>query len=70
MIIVVEICRESPQRQRESLYYLSLGYCKLGNYVNARQCIDQLLELEPHNRQAKTLRAIIDRNVNRGKWPS
>ncbi|KAI9595935.1 mitochondria fission 1 protein [Syncephalis fuscata] len=66
--ILTEICRESPQRQRESLYYLSLGYCKLNKYVEARQCIDQLLDTEPHNQQAKTLRAIIDRKVNRGKW--
>ncbi|KAI8049688.1 mitochondria fission 1 protein [Syncephalis plumigaleata] len=63
--LLTEICRGSPQRRRESLYYLSLGYCKLGNYVDARQCIDQLLELEPHNQQAKKLRAIIDRNVKR-----
>lgn len=63
----IEICKESPQRQRESLYYLALGHYKMGGYVSARDCIDQLLAVEPRNQQARQLRDNIDGKVRRGK---
>ncbi|RKP06448.1 hypothetical protein THASP1DRAFT_31734 [Thamnocephalis sphaerospora] len=63
--LLTELCRNSPQRQREGLYYLALGHYKLGNYHNARECVDQLLDLEPHNGQAKALRSLIERKVTR-----
>ncbi|KAH6673562.1 hypothetical protein B0J14DRAFT_591047 [Halenospora varia] len=50
-------------RRRECLYYLALGNYKLGNYAEARRYNDLLLEKEPANLQASSLRGLIDDKV-------
>ncbi|KAI8323910.1 mitochondrial fission 1 protein [Martensiomyces pterosporus] len=60
-----EIYNEYPERKRECLYYLSIGYHKLGEYANARVYIEQLLAVEPNNVQANSLRDVIDEKVSR-----
>ena len=61
--LLSEIFRGAPQRKRECLYYLALGNYKLGNYGEARRYNDLLLEKEPANLQAASLRSLIDDKV-------
>ncbi|KAJ2778346.1 mitochondrial membrane protein [Coemansia javaensis] len=60
-----EIHNEHAERRRECLYYLSIGYYKMGEYSNARVYIEQLLAVEPSNAQAQSLRGLIDQKVAR-----
>ncbi|KAI9706971.1 MAG: mitochondrial membrane protein [Bogoriella megaspora] len=61
--LLSEIFRNSPERRRECLYYLALGNYKLGNYAEARRYNDLLLDLEPGNLQAGSLKGLIDDKV-------
>jgi predicted Zn-dependent protease len=63
--LLTELCKEAPDRERESLYYLALGHYRRGHYANARQCIMQLLIRDPNNPQAQKLRTVIDGKVKR-----
>jgi len=61
--LLSEIFRTSPERRRECLYYLALGNYKLGNYAEARRYNDLLLDKEPNNLQAGSLRSLIEDKV-------
>jgi len=61
--LLSEIFRAAPERRRECLYYLALGNFKLGNYAEARRYNDSLLDYEPGNLQAASLRQLIDDKV-------
>ncbi|KAF2744447.1 putative mitochondrial membrane fission protein [Sporormia fimetaria CBS 119925] len=61
--LLSEIFRSSSERRRECLYYLALGNYKLGNYAEARRYNDFLLDLEPANLQAGSLKELIDEKV-------
>lgn len=61
--LLTEIFRNSPERRRECLYYLALGNYKLGSYAEARRYNERLLELEPENLQAASLKSLIDGKV-------
>ncbi|TVY58517.1 Mitochondrial fission 1 protein [Lachnellula cervina] len=61
--LLSDIFRTSPERRRECLYYLALGNYKLGNYAEARRYNDLLLDKEPANLQASSLRGLIDDKV-------
>ena len=61
--LLSEIFRTSPERRRECLYYLALGNYKLGNYAEARRYNDLLIDKEPNNLQAGSLRSLIDDKV-------
>ncbi|KAL9628572.1 MAG: hypothetical protein Q9164_007219, partial [Protoblastenia rupestris] len=63
--LLSEITRNAPERRRECLYYLALGNYKLGNYAEARRYNDILLDHEPTNMQAGSLRSLIDDKVAR-----
>ncbi|KAM6496932.1 hypothetical protein JOM56_007405 [Amanita muscaria] len=63
--LLQDIYRAEPARRRECLYYLSLGYYKLGNYDEARRFNGLLLEKEPANLQAQSLGQLIDRAVTK-----
>lgn len=63
--LLSEIFRSAPERRRECLYYLALGNYKLGNYGEARRYNDLLLEHEPQNLQAASLRSLIDDKVSK-----
>jgi len=63
--LLSEIFRASPDRRRECLYYLALGHYKLGNYSEARRYNDLLLDLEPGNLQATSLRDLVEEKVQR-----
>lgn len=55
-----------PNRRRECLYYLAVGYYRLGEYRCAMQEIDELLSMEPHNQQAQSLRKLVEAKASRG----
>lgn len=63
--LLSDIFRASPDRRRECLYYMALGHYKLGNYAEARKYNDLLLDLEPGNMQAGSLRSLVDEKVQR-----
>lgn len=63
--LLSDIFRTAPERRRECLYYLALGNYKLGNYAEARRYNDLLLDKEPGNLQASSLRGLIDDKVAR-----
>jgi len=63
--LLSDIFRASPDRRRECLYYLALGHYKLGNYAEARKYNDLLVDLEPGNLQAASLRGLIEEKVQR-----
>ncbi|KAI0821550.1 mitochondrial fission 1 protein [Irpex lacteus] len=63
--ILQEIYRAEPARRRECLYYLALGYYKLGNYEEANRFNALLLDKEPTNLQAQSLASLIDKKVTR-----
>ena len=61
--LLSDIFRGSRERRRECLYYLALGNYKLGNYAEARRYNELLLEMEPANLQAGSLKGLIDDKV-------
>ncbi|KAL9101630.1 MAG: hypothetical protein Q9163_003128 [Psora crenata] len=61
--LLSDITRNAPERRRECLYYLALGNYKLGNYAEARRYNDILIDHEPTNMQAGSLRSLIDDKV-------
>ncbi|KAG1788213.1 uncharacterized protein F5891DRAFT_997052 [Suillus fuscotomentosus] len=63
--LLQEIYRTEPSRRRECLYYLALGYYKMGNFTEARSFNDLLLSREPTNLQAQSLASLIDKGVAR-----
>jgi fission 1 protein len=65
-MLMTEIYKESPGRRRECLYYLALGQYKLSHYTEARRYNDLLLEKEPRNMQALSLKALIEDRVAKG----
>lgn len=63
--LLSEIFKAASERRRECLYYLALGNYKLGNYAEAKRCNDALLEKEPGNLQAASLKQLIDDKVQK-----
>ena len=63
MRLLTDIYRASVDRRRECLYYLALGNFKLGDYAQARKYNENLLEVEPGNLQAQSLKELIDDKV-------
>lgn len=63
--LLSDIFKTTPERRRECLYYLALGNYKLGNYAEARRYNDLLLDKEPSNLQAASLRTLIDDKVSK-----
>jgi len=54
-----------PERARECLYYLAVGYYRLNDYSKARENIMHLLHLEPENQQALSLQRLIEGKASR-----
>ncbi|CDR38568.1 CYFA0S02e03136g1_1 [Cyberlindnera fabianii] len=61
--LLTDVFRDSPQRRRECLYYLSVGTYKLGDYSDARRYADALIAHEPDNHQAKALKKMIEDKI-------
>ncbi|KAF8845133.1 mitochondrial fission 1 protein [Paxillus ammoniavirescens] len=63
--LLQDIYRTEPGRRRECLYYLALGYYKMGNYGDAKSFNDLLLQKEPTNMQAQSLGSLIEQAVTK-----
>ncbi|KIJ20872.1 hypothetical protein PAXINDRAFT_165700 [Paxillus involutus ATCC 200175] len=63
--LLQDIYRTEPGRRRECLYYLALGYYKMGNYADAKSFNDLLLQKEPTNMQAQSLGSLIEQAVTK-----
>ncbi|KAG9312985.1 hypothetical protein JVU11DRAFT_6423 [Chiua virens] len=63
--LLQDIYRTEPTRRRECLYYLALGYYKMGSYTDAKSFNDILLEKEPTNLQAQSLASLIEQAVTK-----
>ncbi|KAF9245230.1 hypothetical protein BU15DRAFT_41025 [Melanogaster broomeanus] len=63
--LLQDIYRTEPTRRRECLYYLALGYYKMGNYADAKSFNDLLLQREPTNMQAQSLASLIEQAVTK-----
>ncbi|KAG5457258.1 MAG: hypothetical protein BJ554DRAFT_2777, partial [Olpidium bornovanus] len=58
------------EQEEGCLYYLALGNYKLGLFSEARRFNDRLVEVEPQNAQAQSLKALINERVAKGKTGS
>ncbi|CCH44349.1 Mitochondria fission 1 protein [Wickerhamomyces ciferrii] len=63
--ILTDVFKDSPQRRRECLYYLSIGTYKLGDYADARRYSDALVQHEPDNQQAQALQKMIEDQISK-----
>ncbi|PRT53809.1 Mitochondria fission 1 protein [Wickerhamiella sorbophila] len=63
--ILTQLFKSAPERRRDSLYYLSIGCYKLGDYTNARRYADALLRYDPTNPQINQLRQEIEDKLNK-----
>ncbi|AMD19980.1 HCL171Cp [Eremothecium sinecaudum] len=61
--ILTDIYKESPMRRRESLYYLTIGCYKLGEYSMAKRYADALYSHEPENSQARAVKAMVEKKI-------
>jgi fission 1 protein len=63
--LLQEIYRNEPSRRRGCLYYLALGYYKMGNFDEAKRFNALLIDKEPNNLQAQSLSSLIEKAVTR-----
>ncbi|KAH9935938.1 mitochondrial fission 1 protein [Epithele typhae] len=64
--LLQEIYRAEASRRRECLYYIALGYYKMGNYEDAQRFNGiPILDKEPTNLQAQSLAGLIEKRVTR-----
>ncbi|GAA5885697.1 hypothetical protein JCM3774_003041 [Rhodotorula dairenensis] len=61
--LLMDIYRTEPTRRRECLYFLAVGHYKLGNYPEAKRYNAMLLDKEPNNIQAQSLKQLIEAAV-------
>lgn len=66
--ILTDVFKDSPQRRRECLYYLSIGTYKLGDYSDSRRYADALIQHEPENSQAIALKKMIEDQIAKGMF--
>lgn len=65
--ILIKIFKNSPQRRRECLYYLSLGFYKINELQDLKRYADLLLKHEPDNLQAIHLKSSIEEKIAKGE---
>lgn len=63
--ILTDIYKESPNRRRECLYYLTIGCYKISEFTMAKRYIDTLYEHEPHNKQVQILKQMVEDKIQR-----
>jgi fission 1 protein len=63
--ILTDIFKTVPSRRAECLYYLSLACFKIKEYREAMRYIDTLLTHQPENKQAVSLKKMIENELAR-----
>lgn len=61
--IMTELFKSVPSRRTECIYYLSLACFKIKEYREATRYIDTLLLHQPENKQAITLKKMIENEL-------
>eukprot|EP01137_Pigoraptor_chileana_P037096 Opistho-2@33676 len=54
-----------PEYQRDFMFYSALGCYRLHDYVAAKNFLEGLLSLEPHNRQAISLKKKVEVHITK-----
>ena len=63
--ILTDIYKESPNRRRECLYYLTVGCYKINEFAMAKRYVDTLYEHEPNNKQVQILKQMVEDKIQR-----
>ncbi|CAL9734320.1 mitochondrial fission 1 protein [Monosporozyma servazzii] len=63
--ILTDIYKESPNRRRECLYYLTIGCYKVNEFTMAKRYVDTLYEHEPNNKQVQMLKRMVEDKIQR-----
>ncbi|CAL9728682.1 mitochondrial fission 1 protein [Monosporozyma unispora] len=63
--ILTDIYKESPNRRRECLYYLTIGCYKVNEFTMAKRYVDALYEHEPNNKQVQMLKRMVEDKIQR-----
>lgn len=63
--LLTDIYKESPQRRRECLYYLTIGCYKVAEYAMAKRYVDTLSEHEPGNNQIRALQTMVEDKIQK-----
>jgi hypothetical protein len=50
------------------LYYIALGQVKLERFTEAKENLDTLLIIEPHNKQAIEIREHVKEKIKQGNY--
>lgn len=63
--ILTDIYKESPNRRRECLYYLTVGCYKINEFTMAKRYVDTLYGHEPNNKQVQILKQMVEDKIQR-----
>ncbi|OAY61331.1 mitochondrial fission 1 protein A [Manihot esculenta] len=55
----------SPEKLREKLYLLAVGYYRSGDYSKSRELVEECLKIEPDWRQAQSLKKAIEDQIKK-----
>ncbi|KAL6940489.1 Mitochondrial fission 1 protein [Hanseniaspora vineae] len=62
--LLSDIYKQSPNRRRECLYYLTIGCYKMGEFSMAKRYVDALCDIESvNNRQVVELREMVESKI-------
>eukprot|EP00275_Glaucocystis_incrassata_P001278 EC122427.1.p1 GENE.EC122427.1~~EC122427.1.p1 ORF type:complete len:153 (+),score=14.06 EC122427.1:128-586(+) len=64
VVLFNELILERVQ-QRDCLYFAAEGNYRLGEYVEAKNCITRLLEVDPECKQALELKILVDDEISK-----
>ena len=65
-LIFLDILNKYPARKRECYFFLASAYYKVGEFKSALKHVNDLLQIEPQNRQALDLKKKIEEKVTNG----
>jgi len=63
IVLLLELLKTCPDRRRECLYSLAVGYYRQDNLLNARKYNDNLLAIEPNNQQGQALDCMVKKKM-------
>jgi fission 1 protein len=61
--LLSQLDKNHPDRHRDCLYFLAIGYYKQDSLSKAKEMIGELLEIEPNNSQAQALESLIKKKM-------
>lgn len=61
--LLLELLKTCPERRRECLYSLAVGYYRQDDLLSARKYNEELLALEPNNQQAQAMSRVVKKKM-------